>query len=341
MKSLQQADSTAQYSFELTEDTAEQQVFVRPRTPYQAIRLLPHHASESEKDDIVRKYFEPVIVKPSQRPDTLYIPGLKGRGLQWEEIPTYKDGFFSKNPMFHPELKVVLNGIPGTPVPYRLRSDVFVMSTLLLSFFVAMYILSRSMHVLQMQMKNFFFKRDRNQIFTLKSDNEMKNQFFIVLLACFLLSILFFNYTEMRMTTVFNQVSPYMLLGLDMGIFLLYYVVKYIGYMMVNWVFFPLQSRSQWMNAYNFIVLSKALCLLPVVLLVVYFDMPIHITLTLVGVIVGLFGLLVIFKAKQIFFGDIFGLCHLFLYFCTLELAPLLFLLKMLVIANEYLTGYI
>ncbi len=313
MKSLQQADSTAQYSFELTEDTAEQQVFVRPRTPYQAIRLLPHHASESEKDDIVRKYFEPVIVKPSQRPDTLYIPGLK----------------------------VVLNGIPGTPVPYRLRSDVFVMSTLLLSFFVAMYILSRSMHVLQMQTKNFFFKRDRNQIFTLKSDNEMKNQFFIVLLACFLLSILFFNYTEMRMTTVFNQVSPYLLLGLDMGIFLLYYIVKYLGYMMVNWVFFPLQSRSQWMNAYNFIVLSKALCLLPVVLLVVYFDMPIHITLTLVGVIVGLFGLLVIFKAKQIFFGDIFGLCHLFLYFCTLELAPLLFLLKMLVIANEYLIGYI
>ena len=82
MKSLQQADSTAQYSFELTEDTAEQQVFVRPHTPYQAIRLLPHHASESEKDDIVRQYFEPVIVKPSQRPDTLYIPGLKGRGLQ-------------------------------------------------------------------------------------------------------------------------------------------------------------------------------------------------------------------------------------------------------------------
>ena len=339
MKALQ-TDSTA-YSFESGEDTASQQTFYRPSTPYQAIRLLPRTASESEKDDIVQKYFRPVIVRPSQRPDTLSLPGLTGSVHSTVSIPAYKNCFFQDSEYLHPEIRVTLNGIPGDPIPYRLRSDVFVTATLLLSFFVAMFILSRSMHPLEMQLKNLFYNRDRTQIFTLKSDSEMKNQAFIVLLACFLMTILFFNYTEVRMTSVFNQISPYVLLSVDMAIFLLYYLVKYLLYISVNWTFFPPQARSQWMNVYNFIVLAKALCLMPVVLLVVYFDLPLRLMQISVAFIVALAGIMVAFKAKHIFFVYKFGLLHLFLYFCTLEMAPLLFLWKMLVAANEYLIGYI
>ncbi len=335
-----QTDSIA-YTFEAGADTASQQAFHRPLTPYQAIRLLPRTATEAEKDDIVQKYFQPVIVAPSQRPDTLSLPGLKGTEAPSVALPAYKNSFFNGHEYFHPEIRVVLSGIPGDPVPYRLRSDVFVMATLLLSFFVAMFILSRSMHPLKMQLKNFFYNRDRKQIFTLKSDSEMKNQAFIVLLACFLMTILFFNYTEIRMTSVFNQVSPYVLLSVDMAIFLLYYLFKYLLYISVNWTFFPSQNRSQWMNAYNFIVLAKALCLMPVVLLVVYFDLSLHLMLIAVAIIVALSGIMVVFKAKHIFFVYRFGLLHLFLYFCTLEMAPLLFLWKMLVVANEYLIGSI
>ena len=338
---VQQADSTG-YSFEQDMDTASQAAFHRPQTPYQAIRLLPRSATESEKDDIVQKYFEPVIVAPSQRPDTLLLPGqVNSKTFDPLNTPAYLQGYFKGNECLHPELRVSLRGIPGDPIPYRLRSDVFVTAVLLLSFFVAMFILSRSMHPLKMQMKNFFYNRDRKQIFTLKSDSEMKNQVFIVLLVCFLLTILFFNYTEMKMTSVFNQVSPYVLLALDMTIFMVYYLVKYILYIAVNWTFFPAQNRSQWMNAYNFIVLSTALCLLPLVLLVVYFDLPLHVMMTVAGAIVIMSGMMVIFKAKHIFFVYKFGLSHLFLYFCTLEMAPLLFLWKMLVTANEYLIGYI
>ena len=332
-----QADSTA-YSFE-GEQT--ETVFHRPYTPYQAIKMLPANATEEQKDEIVQKYFQPIIVAPSQRPDTLYIPGLKGHGMNMADVPTYKDGFFKGNQYLHPEIKVTLNGIPGDPIPYTLRSDVFVTATLLLSFFVAMFIIARSLHVLLMQLKNFFYNRDRNQIFTLKSDSEMKNQLFIVLLICFLLTILFFSYTQVQLTSVFNQVSPYKLLTIDMGIFLGYYFLKYGVYFVFNWTFFSSQKRSQWMNSFNFIVLARSLCFFPIALLTVYFDLSVATMLTAVLVVIGISEILVIFKAKQIFFVYKFGLLHLFLYFCTLEMAPLLFLWKTLVSANAYLISYI
>ncbi|MBQ8099015.1 MAG: DUF4271 domain-containing protein [Bacteroidaceae bacterium] len=335
-----QQDDILYYNFDLSQiQVDEEPVFHRPVTPYQAIKLLPSSASESEKDDIVQKYFSPVRVAPSQRPDTLYLPWLPSS--RPTTVPSYRDGYFKGNPYLHPEQKITINGIPGDPVPYSLRSDEFVTSILLLSFFVAMYILTQSMHVLIMQLKNFFYNRDRNQIFTLKSDSEMKNQFYIVLLACFLMTLLFFNYTQERLTSVFNQVSPYLLLGLDMGIFLLFYLGKYACSMIFNWTFFSTQQRSQWMNAYNLMVLVQALCFMPVVLLVVYFDLSITVTIPLVLGIVCLTEILVIFKTKQIFFEYSFGIIHLFLYFCTLELVPLLFLWKTLVSANEYMIGYI
>lgn len=337
---MQQSDSTA-YSFESGDESTEQTTFHRPQTPYQAIRMLPATATPAEQDEIVQKYFKPVIVDPSHRPDTLSLPGLKSIGKKISDLPTYKDGFFKGNQYLHPEVRVTLNGIPGDPVPYSLRSDVFVTFTLLLSFFVVMYIFARSLHVVTMQVKNFFYNRDREQIFTLKSDNEMKNQAFIVLLACFLFTILFFNYTEIKLTSVFNQISPYKLLSIDMGIFLIYYALKYLYYGVFNWTFFSSQKRSQWMNAYNFIVLIKALCFIPIVLLVVYFDLSIATTITAALIIIGISEILLIFKAKQIFFVYKFGAIHLFLYFCTLEMAPLLFLWKMLVSANEYLIAYI
>lgn len=131
---MQQSDSTA-YSFESGDESMEQTTFHRPQTPYQAIRMLPATATPAEQDEIVQKYFKPVIVDPSHRPDTLSLPGLKSVGKKISDLPTYKDGFFKGNQYLHPEVRVTLNGIPGDPVPYSLRSDVFVTFTLLLKFF--------------------------------------------------------------------------------------------------------------------------------------------------------------------------------------------------------------
>lgn len=316
-------------------------VFHRPATPYQAIRLLPRDASEAEKDSIVQHFFQPIILAPSTCPDTLNLPGLKGYKTDWKEVPSYREGFFTGNAFLHPELRVTFTGIPGDPVPYRLQSDVFITSTLLISFFVAIFIIARSLHTLLLQLKIFFYNRDRKDLFLLKSDSEMKSQSYVILLACFLLSILFFNYTEIRIPSVFNRISPYKLLFLDMSIFLIYYIIKYIAYSICNWTFFSQQQRTQWTNAYNLIGLGKALLFFPLALLVVYFDLSIQVTIWIVILILLISQILVIFKAKQIFFYHKFGLFHLILYFCTLEMIPLFILWRLLIKANEFMIVYI
>lgn len=338
---MQQADSTVYHFEEDAAASAPQHVFHRPATPYQAIRLLPRNASESAKDSIVQRYFEPVILQPSARPDTLGLPGLKGSLSDWKDVPSYRDNFFTDNPYLHPELKVTLTGVPGDPVPYRLSDDVFITSTLLVSFFVAIFIIARSLHVMLLQLKNFFYNRDRKEVIMLKSDSEMKNQAFVVLLACFLMSILFFSYTEVRMPSVFNQVSPYKLLLLDMGIFISYFVLKYILYGIVNWTYFAPAKRSAWINAFNLVILVKALLLFVLTLLVVYFDLSHEAAVWAFLSIFALGEILMIFKTKQIFFSYRFGWLHLILYFCTLETTPLLLLWGALINFNELMIVYI
>ncbi|MBP3765417.1 MAG: DUF4271 domain-containing protein [Bacteroidaceae bacterium] len=336
-----QTDTTA-YVFEpVVTDTVARPKVQRPQTPAQAIRMLPSNATEEEKDAIVQKYFKPVIVAPSGRPDTLSLPGLEAKSTAYETMISYKDGFFKDNAYLKTGRDAALYGMAGDPVPYQLRTDVFVTSILMLSFFVVMFIFSRSIHVVGTQLKNFFYNRDRKEIFTLKSDSEMKNQAFIVLLASFLLSILAFKYTETALPESFAQISPYKLLGLDMLILLSYYFLKYLAYSVCNWTFFSSQKRSQWMNAYNLIVLCKAMCFFPLVLVVVYFDLPVLTAVYAFLLILAVSEIMVIFKAKQIFFAYKFGLLHLFLYFCTLEMAPLLFLVGTMAYANRYLIEFV
>lgn len=335
----QQIDST--YQFE-GEETQQETVFYRPRTPYQAIRMLPRNATEDQKDDIVQKYFEPVITCPSNRPDTLGIPGLKSsKPFNMKEVPTFKDGFFKNSKYLHPELKVTFNGIPGDPIPYRLCNDVFITSTLFLSFFFAIFIIARSWHIMLLQLKNILYNRTRNEIFILKSDSELRNRSYVTLLACFLLSILFFHYTEIHLSSVFNQVSPYKLLLLDWVIFFFYFLLKNILYTICNWTFFSKEKRETWSNAYSFIFLMKALLLFPLTLLAVYFDISLENIIRYFFTLLILSQLLLIFKSKQIFFGYKFAHLHLFLYFCTLELIPLLLLWRALIVANEYTIEYI
>ena len=70
-------------------------------------------------------------------------------------------------------------------------------------------------------------------------------------------------------------------------------------------------------------------------------DLPVLTAVYAFLLILAVSEIMVIFKAKQIFFAYKFGLLHLFLYFCTLEMAPLLFLVGTMAYANRYLIEFV
>lgn len=333
---MQQADSIT-YPIQQGQSADSVKVYRTPVTPYQAIRMLPHNATPAQQDSVVQLYCKLKIFLPaSTRPDTLGIPGLKADKVPETPIPFYKEGFFSQNENLHPELKVDFPGIPGDPVPYTLRTDIFITSALLISLFLFSFIAAKSLHVFLLQIKDLLHKKSRKETVMLNMDYELKSHVHIHILNSLLAGTLFFNYSKDFLPTIFNQSSPYKLILLDIGFIFCFYIIKGVAYKIVNWTFFPRQEREQWNNTHCLLSIIKTLFLFPLTLVVVYYSLPATAFLWIVGIIFTIYEGLILLKSKQYFFSYKFGLIHLFLYFCTLEIMTLALGIRALVYINEY-----
>lgn len=233
--------------------------------------------------------------------------------------------------------RLVRDGEAGTPLPYRFRNDDIVTSLLMVSFFLVVWVITNSRHYLHETLKNFFRTRERDNMFAERTEKELQGQVFMVFETCFVLGILFFDYTQHRLPEVFNNVSPYRILGVATGICTLYYLLKMGLYAFVNHVFFDRSRNRLWNEAYVLSILALGLALLPVTLLVVYFGLSFaHLSLLFFGVLLVVKALL-FYKCFSIFFNQIGRGVHLILYFCTLEIVPLLVLWRALVYASRLL----
>lgn len=230
-----------------------------------------------------------------------------------------------------------LSGKAGDPVPYRFRTDNFVTIVLLLSFFLVVWVISRSRTFLEHNAKDFFHPRQRENLFAERTENELRGQLFLVFQTCFVLAVLFFDCTQELQQEVFNQVSPYKLLGVSTFGFCIYYGLKVGLYNFVNAVFFNREQQSRWSEAYMLTVLALGVSLFPVALLVVYFDLSFTHLIWATAILYVVDKLLLIYKAYHIFFHYTFGWVHLILYFCTLEATPALILWRALTYVNNIL----
>lgn len=335
-------DSVPAYSFEESAgaDTGAVHHAPRPKTVAGVLRLLPPDATPEQQDSIVQAMVPiPEPTDLSTEPDTLYIPGLKGSDARLGFTPfDFQNGYFSGSRFFHPEVAYRQMGMAAEPVTYRLSADDYVSSLLLVSFFIAALFIARNIRSLKEKVRNFLRPYASSYDPTQSTDTEIRGQAFLILQTCFTVAILFFDYTQWRLTEVFNQISPYILLGINTAIVLAYFVIKFLLYRFVNWVFFSRKQAHVWSEAYLLSVMLMDLALFVVAMLVVYFDLSLYATLSAVVLIVGAFKLMLLIKCKQIFFSYYLSIIHLILYFCTLELLPVLLLWKALVYFNEILT---
>lgn len=237
-------------------------------------------------------------------------------------------------------LAIEVRGVAGDPVPYRFRSDDYVTLALLLGFFFVVWVVSRSRHFLREQVKAFFFTSRRGNLFAPRGGAEFNGQLFLVLQTSFVLGILFFDYTQMRQTEVFNQVSPYRILIVGTLVCSIFYALKIALYGLVNAVFFNRDQRVQWGHAYLLCVFALGVSLFPLALLVVYFDLGYRPTTVVFLILLAVDKLLLLYKCHAIFFKGTLGWLHLILYFCTLEIMPLAILLRALIYTNNLLLTF-
>lgn len=238
----------------------------------------------------------------------------------------------------HEEVPWTPNGIAGDPVDYQFRNDDYVTSLILLSFFIMAWVIASSWKFLRGQFKDFFYTRERPNLFTEREDTVLRGRLFLILQTCFLIAIVFFTVSRTYLPEVFVQVSPYLLLGSAAGVSMGYYVAKLTVYNIVNHTFFSPAKCKLWNDAYLTSVLVTGCALLPVTLMAVFLDVPYTYTILVCVLLLSVIKSLLLYKCYCIFFNTLLGGVHLFLYLCALEIIPLGIFAASLVLVSTRLT---
>ena len=198
-----------------------------------------------------------------------------------------------------------------------------ILAVLLLGcFLLAMFSFSFSKNLFLQQLKNFFFV-PRSVAEMTETALERRFQWFFILQTAMLLGIIYYVYQAFYLHTDFVIDSQLALIALFAGFFTLYFGVKYGIYKFVNWVFFHRQNNEQWNRSWRLLSATEGVLLFPLVLLVVYFDLPLPSAFIYTASIIVLVKILTFYKSFTIFFSQSNVHLQIILYFCALELMPI------------------
>lgn len=208
------------------------------------------------------------------------------------------------------------------PVDYELRNDDLVTSVLLLSFVIMAWVIAGSWRFLKTSVRDFFYHRTRSNLFADRADTILRGRFFLVLQTSFLQGLLFFGFVQSVLPEVFEGLSPYLLLSFSTLIILGYYGLKLLVYRTVNHVFFAPESNRAWDNYFLVSILTTGALLLPLTLLVVFFDLNYREAGIAYVLLMAIVKMLLLYKSYRTFFNGSIGYLHIILYFCALEIVP-------------------
>ena len=310
-----------------------------PLTPYQVLRMLPKDATPAQQDSAIQAWFIPGAIAYSQQPDTLHLPGHEPAvDLRIVSLPQYyRENYFSGDSLYHPEVVGGRFGVAGDPVPYTIRGDNMFTSLLLICFAIFIVSLSKARYIIGRQLRHFFYLPHGIDDEVTETGGELRFQLFLALLACLLMAITTYQYAIDFVAQTFVLPNDFLLVMIFLAVFVAYFVLKGGLYSLVNTVFFGNGPNRQWLKTLLFIMATEGVLLFPIVLLVVYFDLPLEKAAYYYGFVFLFTKILAFYKAWSIFFWQNGLFLQIFLYFCALEIVPLLVLAGSLGILMEQL----
>ena len=112
------------------------------------------------------------------------------------------------------------------------------------------------------------------------------------------------------------------------GMVILFVVFKAVIYALVNWLFFRREQNMKWMQSYFFITSSFAFILFPFSLMLLFVGVSEKILSISLAILFISYEILLLYKLITNFKANKYGIVLIFLYFCTVELLPALFVWK-------------
>ena len=297
----------------------------KPQTPYQVLRLLPKDATPAQQDSAIQAWFAPEEIHYSERPDTLHLPG-EGipRDLKDVQLPTYyRENFFSNDSLYHPELDGGRYGVAGDPVPETLSNDSLISGLLILCFLLMTLAFSRISGFFGRQIKDFFYLQ-KGEHSVEETGDEINFQIIFSIITCFTCSLLYYLYVLTMVDNTFVFSTEHLLLGVIFLVMAAYFLLKFLLYTIVNNIMFDGSRNKKFLTTLIFLISMEGVLLFPVLLLCTYFQFPIHNAAIYTFLVVFFFKILIFYKTYVIFFAQKALYVQIFLYFCALEMVPLL-----------------
>jgi hypothetical protein len=297
----------------------------KPQTPYQVLRLLPKDATPAQQDSAIQAWFAPEEIHYSEQPDTLHLPG-EGipRDLRDVSLPKYyRENFFSNDSLYHPELDAGRYGVAGDPVPESMMNDSLITGLLILCFLTMTFAFSRISGFIGRQVKDFFYVQ-KGEHSVAETGDEINFQIIFSVITCLTISLLYYLYVTATGNDTFIFSTEHMLLGVIFLIMAAYFLLKYLVYWVVNTIMFGSSKNKKFLTSLIFIISIEGVLLFPVLLLRAYFQFPLQSAMIYTFGVVFFIKFLTIYKTYIIFFNQKALYLQIILYFCALEMVPLL-----------------
>ena len=226
-----------------------------------------------------------------------------------------------------------ITGIQGEPMPYKMESDEGIVGSLLLSFVLILFALQHGSHSVVLYLKEAVTLRRHTSSFEENISATSISSAALCLSTILSSGVCFYRNNPLLYRV--EEVNPLLvLLVYTLGMAILI-VGKFLLYKFVNWVFFSGRKNELWSQNYWGLIAASGVILFPSVLYAVFLDSEIRISDYLFIMILLIFKILLFYKLIGNFFKHFYGILHLILYFCALEIIPDLLLWKGVEIFNH------
>ena len=276
--------------------------------------------------------------KAGQKTDSsVLLRPKKQKTFQLTDFKFAEEGYFKGNKYFklgrgngHP------NGVSGIPAPYAVSNDNVIAAMLLGCFVMEMVAFSLSRNFIERQVKSFF-RVSRSKESMVEADGELRFQTILVAQTSLLFSILYYFFVHELRTGKLSSGSQLGAIACFFCVFIAYFLFKNLTYGFVNWVFFDRKNNGQWRRMQVFLSSLEGVLLFPIVLLQVYFSLSLQAAMIYTLFVILFIKMLAFYKSYTIFFKRMGASLQIILYFCALELMPLMVLWGVLFITDNYL----
>ena len=228
-------------------------------------------------------------------------------------------------------------GESGDPLPYSVGSDSLVVSLFLVGLLLMMIGCSYSGKFIQRHMKGFFHYEKARTTTVPDTSSEIRGLCLLVFNTALVMGVGSYLFAHQQGYEGFLFLSPQVHLLFFVGWVMVYFLLKILAYLFIDWVFFDKKKNLQWHKSLLLLTAMEGVLLYPLVLMLPYVSIPAVAVLAYAALIVILAKFLSFYKAFIIFFRRTGSLLQIFLYFCALEIMPLVVIYGVMAYFYDYL----